>query len=148
MCGIVGVLSRPDNRPAPDVAELAVRLGAASEAIRAWGTADAGGDPTLTNAVFDCEEIIQALRGFVGLRVLLDHAPRLQAPVRALDEAVSRFEKLLDQRASNLGTARVEAFNALLTRAKDALFTLERDRLGNVDKVRSLSCGSATEGHL
>jgi glucosamine--fructose-6-phosphate aminotransferase (isomerizing) len=65
--------------------------------------------------------------------------------VARLGEAVARFEQLLDQRASGLGTARVEQLNALLVRAKDAHFVLERDRLSNLEKVRALA-GGGDEG--
>ncbi|MHC4934074.1 MAG: SIS domain-containing protein, partial [Planctomycetota bacterium] len=78
--------------------------------------------------------------GLAGMRALLRReSGALAAAVGRLGEAIGRFEQLLDQRAAGLGTQRVEELNALLTQAKDAHFTLERDRLGNVDKVRALA---------
>jgi glucosamine--fructose-6-phosphate aminotransferase (isomerizing) len=148
MCGIVAVLSRPDRRPLPDVKECAARLGEAAESIRAWGTDGGGGDETLAKAVAACDEVSQALSGLRGIQALLGHAPVLAPHVARLGEAILRFEQLLDQRASGLGTARVEALNSLLVRMKDAHFALERDRLGNVEKIRALAGGGAGEARL
>jgi glucosamine--fructose-6-phosphate aminotransferase (isomerizing) len=139
MCGIVAVLSRPDSRTLPDVAALAADVGRAADTVRAWGTAEDHGDDRLEGAASACEAAVKALRGVPGLRALLSDGERLRLPVARLGEALARFEPLLDQRASSLGTARVESLNAVLVRLKDAQFQIERDRLGNVERVRALA---------
>ncbi|MHC4449871.1 MAG: SIS domain-containing protein, partial [Planctomycetota bacterium] len=148
MCGIVAVLSRPDDRIVPDLVGNSDRLATAAEKIRSWGTTEDAGDAALADAVVTCEQVAHDFRGFVGLRALLDDGDVLAPSVSRLGEAAARFEQLLDQQAGGLGTARVEGLNALLVRLKDAQFTLESDRLGNVEKVRALASGSSSEAHL
>ncbi len=148
MCGIVAVLSRPDRRPLPDVKASASRLAEAADRIRAWGTDGGDGDPALAEAVEASERVSDDLSGLRGMQALLSGAQALAPHVARLGEAVARFEQLLDQRASGLGTARVEALNALLVRAKDAQFALERDRLLNVEKIRALAGGDPGEARL
>ena len=148
MCGIVSVLSRPDRRPLPDVKACASRLAEAAERVRGWGTDGGSGDQGLAEAVASCEQVAQDLGGLRGIQALLSTVPLLAPHVSRLGEAVARFEQLLDQRASGLGTARVEELNSLLVRVKDAQFALERDRLGNVDKIRALAGGNGGEARL
>jgi glucosamine--fructose-6-phosphate aminotransferase (isomerizing) len=146
MCGIVAVLSRPDHRPAPDLASCGRRLAEAAEGVRGWGTADDDGG--LARAAAACDGIVQELAGYVGLRAMLAEPEAIRIPVQRLGEAVARFEQLLDQRAAGLGTAKVEELNAILIRLKDAHFRLDRDRLGNLDKVRALAGGLAAESRV
>jgi len=146
MCGIVGVYSRPDRRPAPDLPECAGRLAEAADRVREWGTGDEVGG--LSDAAGACESVVTALAGFAGLAALLADEESLQAPVARLGESVAHFEQLLDRQASTIGPSRVEELNAVLTRLKDAHFVLERDRLGNLAKVRGLCGDSASEAHV
>ncbi len=149
MCGIVAVLSRPDRRPDPDLAAACRLVSDANEAVRAWGTSDERTPQQFEGAVRGCEEAARALSGFAGMRALISGGAGGLAPaVSRLGEALVRFEQLLDQRASGLGTARVEGLNASLVRLKDAQFALDRDRIGNIDKVRGLCGPLATEGQL
>jgi len=148
MCGIVAVLSRPSRRAPPDAAACAARIARAAEEIRAWGTPESNGRAGLDGAVAACEEAASELSGLPGFRALLRDRGTLAPAVARLGEAVHRFEALLDQRASSLGTAQVETLNALLVRVKDAHFALERDRLGNLEAVRALTRGSSAEGHV
>ncbi len=141
MCGIVGVLSRPDRRTPPEIGLLAEKLGRAGDAVRAWGTAETNGDADLSAAVVAAVAVRDDLRGFAGLRTLLEHADRLEPLVDGFGEGVARFEARLDQGVAELGTARVEKLNALLIQAKDVLFQLENDRLGIVEPVRALAGG-------
>jgi glucosamine--fructose-6-phosphate aminotransferase (isomerizing) len=148
MCGIVAVLSRPDDRAAPDLGACAARLAEAADRVRAWGTADEA-DGGLEAAVDACEETVRDLAGLGGVRALLeDDDVVLVPPLGRLGEAVVRFEQLLDKRASGLGPAKVEELNAILTRLKDAHFSLDRDRIANLEKVRGLTGGSTHAGRL
>ena len=148
MCGIVAVLSRPDDRSAPNLAAGAEALDRAAELVRSWGTSDDSGDRGLDEAVTAAETTARAFRGFAGLRPLLVDADVIAPSVSRLGEALTRFEQLLDQQAGGLGTARVESLNVLLVRLKDAQFAIERDRIGNVERVRGLAGGSTREEHL
>ncbi len=149
MCGIVAVLSRPDHRPAPDLAALGRQVAEAVDVVRAWGTSEEKPPEALEAAVTSCEGAAKALSGFVGMRTLMAGGPGGLAPaVTRLGEALARFETLLDQRASGLGTARVEELNAELVRLKDAQFALDRDRIGNIEKVRGLCGPGAQEGQI
>jgi len=147
MCGIVAVLSGGERRASPDPATCARRVAEAAEQIRAWGTTDDPGGPILAPAITACEEVVEELRGFSGLLAIMDEDGGLEAATERLGESVARFEQLLDQQADSLRGAQVELLNGLLTRAKDAHFTLARDRLGNIEKVRGLAMGSRVEGH-
>jgi len=142
MCGIVGVLSRPDRRSPPEIGRLAEQLGRAGDAVRAWGTAETNGDADLSAAVRAAVAVRDDLQGFAGLRTLIDHADRFEPLVDGYGEGVVRFEARLDQGAAEFGTARVEKLNALLVQAKDVLFQLRNDRLGIVEPVRALAGGS------
>ncbi|MDH3592071.1 MAG: SIS domain-containing protein, partial [Planctomycetota bacterium] len=144
----MGVLSRPGADRALDLADFAARLGGAADQIRSWGTSDQAGDGGLGEAADSGEHVVSELAGLEGVRALLDDADALAQPVSRFGEAVSRFEVLLDQRASGLGTAVVEGLNAILTRLKDAAFTLQNDRLGNVENVRGLTGGSTADSHV
>ncbi|MGQ0612954.1 MAG: SIS domain-containing protein [Planctomycetaceae bacterium] len=126
---------------------MASRLLRAAETIRAWGTAGSDGDHALESVVTDCERAAAELGGIPGLQAMLEDGGALASATSRLGEALGRFETLLDQRASSLGTGRVERLNSLLIRAKDAQFALERDRLGNQEKVRALAGGSRAVGH-
>ncbi|MHC4819699.1 MAG: glutamine--fructose-6-phosphate aminotransferase, partial [Planctomycetota bacterium] len=143
----MAVLSRPDDRTAPDLGACASSLTEAADRVRGWGTADEG-DGGLEAAVRTCEGIVRDLGGLGGIRALLGDGDVLVQPLGRLGEAVVRFEQLLDQRASGLGTAKVEELNAILTRLKDAHFSLDRDRVANLEKVRGLAGGSCHEGRL
>jgi glucosamine--fructose-6-phosphate aminotransferase (isomerizing) len=150
MCGIVAVLSRAGEVREIDLASLAGRLGGAADRVRAWGTAEAPDADAkgLEEAAAACDEVVATLNGFAGMAALLQGGAVLAQPVQRLGEAVARFEALLDQRASALGTARVERLNAVLVRLKDAAFGLQRDRLENIGKVRGLTAGSKAPGHV
>ncbi len=142
MCGIVAVLSSQDSRSLPDVSGCAASLQSAADRVRLWGTSEDDGAVDLEDAVLACEEVARQLRGLTGLLAVFADGEVLKNPVERLGEALSRFEQLLDQRASGLEGTLVETLNAQLTRLKDAQFALMKDRLGNVDKVRALAGGS------
>ena len=150
MCGIVAVLSRPDPRPEPDLGPVVLGLQNAAEQVRAWGTVEQGDLPGLTAAVEGAERGAATLRGFVGqLALLRDGAASTLTPVvERLGEAVLRFEQLLDQQGGRLESDEVEHLNALLVRLKDVHFTVDHDRLGNVERVRGLAGGSERPAHL
>ena len=96
MCGIIAVLSRPDDRCAPDPAACAARVAEAADRIRAWGTADeSDGALSLAEAVAVCQEVVHGFRGLAGIRALLGRGDGgLQGAVGRLGEAIGRFEKL------------------------------------------------------
>jgi len=148
MCGIIAVLSRPGSRPLPDLAAATRTVAECADAVRAWGTADDSGDAALERAIAGCEQAVGELRGYSGIKALFGGVEAFAGSVGRLGEAVARFEQLLDQRASSLGTGRVEILNSLLVRVKDVQFTLQADRLGNVERVLGLSGGSREESHL
>ncbi len=147
MCGIVAVLSRPPERPAPAPAEV---LGLLDHGVTAAAAAAAALDiDGLGRAVASLEGADALLRGAPGVRSLIDH-PDLSSAVaeraataRAEAEAV---ERLLQD--GSVPVDRIEALNALVVRLKDVTWALERDRLEHARRVEALAPTSVTDHGL
>jgi glucosamine--fructose-6-phosphate aminotransferase (isomerizing) len=150
MCGIVAVVRRPSRRPAPDPATLLADLERAERALAEPGARS----ERLTSAAAAVEDLDAALRGVPGVRALLADAgaavvigQRLEALTRALDG----LEAELDA-AGALGTGELEATNAALVRARDAVWAVRCDRIraarGVVDLAGYEPTGAALEAYL
>ncbi len=148
MCGIVAILSRPGQRPTPDVERCAAALTEAAATLQQWidsGEQDAG---RLDGVLETSEGVARELRGFAGMLGVLRSGGALEHPSAQLQAAVEAIEGQLDEQAVALGPAAVEALNAVLIRLKDAAFAIARDRVANVDAVRALAAGSDKQDHL
>ena len=129
MCGIIGIVGRPTDRPAPQPAEL---LHALDTAIGVWPDVGAASEHIVT--------VDRALRGVPGVQSLLA-SPQL---VVDLVERLDRLDALASGRDRELDTANLaadelERASAELLRARDVLWAVRNDRLPMADAVARLS---------
>lgn len=136
MCGIIAVLRRPVDRVDLEPGELTERL---DRAVAQLGAAiDAPSSETMAAAALDLEAVSGALHGPRGVRFLLTDAvssARIRGLVTTLAGQVDELDRALDALVVDEGT---EARNAAAVRCKDAVWAIERDRLGTADGVASL----------
>ena len=137
MCGIIAVLRRPVDRVDLEPGELTERL---DRAVAQLGAAiDAPSPETMATAAVDLEAVSAALQGPCGVRFLLTDAvssARIRGLVTTLTGQVDALDRALDALVVDDGT---EARNAAAVRCKDAVWAIERDRLGTADGVASLA---------
>jgi glutamine---fructose-6-phosphate transaminase (isomerizing) len=154
MCGIIAVVRRPGTRRAPESGDV---VGPLHEAVSAL----AGGAP-LADACATAAALVEAadarLRGAEGVHALV-HDRRLLAEVEgvcaSLASTLAAIEARLDDGAGNGGArnggAGAEAVNAAVTRLKDAVWAVERDRARTARAVADLAGSepswAATEGY-
>lgn len=140
MCGIIAVIRRPSERAIPDVPVL---LDALDEATSAF-LDDRSGVDRLTGPLdaltARLEVIDRELRGDVGVRALLADPAHLGRITERSDELVAE----LDRREASLedagaSPAVVEAVNAALIRARDAVWAIARDRVGSAEAVAEMA---------
>jgi glucosamine--fructose-6-phosphate aminotransferase (isomerizing) len=147
MCGIIAVLRRPGAR-VPATAEAVV--GPLHDAVALL----TGHDPLVAATAAAAglvEQADRALRGTDGVCTLVQ-GRRLLAEVEglcaALGAALSSVEARLDETADPDG---IEAANAAVTRLKDAVWAIERDRVRTARAVADLAGGepgwAAVEGY-
>jgi glucosamine--fructose-6-phosphate aminotransferase (isomerizing) len=152
MCGIVGVVRRRAQRAAPDPAALIAEFDRAVAAL-------AGSQPLtdrLDEAAVSVEGVDRALRGAPGVRALIgDPAAVLvvEHRVEQLTAALDAVESDLDgPLGAALPPAELEAVNAALVRARDAVWAVGRDRLRTARAVADLAGAdpsvAALEGYL
>jgi glucosamine--fructose-6-phosphate aminotransferase (isomerizing) len=140
VCGIVAVLSRPPRRSAPSSPDLTAGLEAATRTI---ATADAPLAGRLARAAEDVARVDRALRGPVGVAVLLgtDGLRERVADLAAqLDAQIATVEHDLDDAV--LSADELEAVNRGLVALKDAVWAVARDRLRTASAVEALSGGT------
>lgn len=143
MCGIIAVLRRRSDRPAPASADLLAPFDGAGAALR-----DAPAEAlasTISDLAARVEGVDRQLRGTPGIVALL--ADRglgavLGAHCTDLGRALAEREGELDEDA--VPTAELEAVNAATIRLKDALWAVERDRLRNASAVADLAGPAAS----
>ncbi len=139
MCGIVGVVRRRATRPVPDAAALVHDLD------RALTSLDGDGPlaPRLHDVAGIVETVDAALRGVPGVRALLGdpQATLLVADrVELLTDRLDTLERDLDDGlGSALASDTLEAVNAALVRARDAVWAVARDRLRAAREVAALA---------
>ncbi|CAB4773668.1 MAG: SIS domain-containing protein [Actinobacteria bacterium] len=131
MCGIVALLSRPSQRPAPTRDWLFSRLDAA--------LADRQGGPAAVAGPL--EEVDAALKGLPGVRALVGH-PEIAAGITArldlIDAAIAEFERNLETGTSQ-SPEEIEASNAAIIRLRDAAWAVRNDRLRTASAVEALA---------
>ena len=144
MCGIVAVLPRASNRPAPDPAEVLAALNEVEQTLAADGVAggDVSGDVVaLRKARERLVETDRLLRYTPGLHCLLDTAglvEDVEAFTARIGKLLGGLESWLDTAAQELSPALQEDLNAALVGLKDAWWAIDRDRLGTARAVREL----------
>ena len=139
MCGIVGVVRRHATRAVPDAGGLVAQLDATLGAF--------GRDDALTGRLHDVagavEAVDTALRGVPGLRALLGDpqaALVIADRVEQLTLGLDAVERDLDHgQGASLAPTELEAVNAALVRARDAVWAVGRDRLRTAREVAGLA---------
>ncbi|MEA2534090.1 MAG: hypothetical protein QOJ93_1901 [Actinomycetota bacterium] len=151
MCGIVAVMRRGIDRPAPVGSAV---LAAAEEAREI--TASAPADLTALARALDragglLAEIDGDLRGGPGLRFLIDASdtvPALDKVIAGLEDEVAVIEAAFDRAAATLPDvtpgAEMESINAGLVRLKDLCWAIRHDRLQTAAEVAALAGLSAS----
>ncbi|MGE0729694.1 MAG: SIS domain-containing protein [Acidimicrobiia bacterium] len=147
MCGIIAVLRRRNERPAPTAASLLEQVHAAQARLEA--AADGGrvtGDlvAVLSDAAAGLRELDRELRRVAGIGLLVsDRAAAAQLTVQLgrLHELVGRIEALIDAEGAEgaLSPAEVEARSAALIALKDVVWALVQDRQRTARAVASLA---------
>ncbi|MBM3671652.1 MAG: SIS domain-containing protein [Actinobacteria bacterium] len=143
MCGIIGVVRRRSSRLAPALGPLVDELAAAVTNLAAWN----GDVPSLTDAAAAIERVDAALRGVPGVTALLTDRPGalgIDHHSEQLAELLTTAERRLDQDAASFEASSLEAVNAAMLRAKDAVWAVRNDRLRNARAVADLAGADAT----
>ena len=137
MCGIVGVLSRPQTRPAPTAEELLTGLDAALAAR---------GDVAAVTATLS--GVDATMHGVPGLLALYGD-DRLVAGITARLDQLDAYAAELDEAlATTLDADELEAANAASIALRDVLWALRRDRLRTGAAVADLAGGDAGRASL
>jgi glucosamine--fructose-6-phosphate aminotransferase (isomerizing) len=138
MCGIIAIVRRRTNRSLPESRDLLESCAAGVAALSSNADADLG--RVLASVAMSFTEIDHALRGEAGLRAMVAD----RALVSGLDglmtdarASLSAIEVHLDAVGARLSD--LEAINASLIRAKDATWSIERDRLRTARAVDALA---------
>lgn len=144
MCGIVAVLARPSNRPAPEPAEV---LAALESAARELDVFDLSGGyiAPLTSAADLLRQTDRSLRYTPGLRALLSHEElvgSIDALTGRIGARVNKLETELDTDSAQLSSVDQELLNSTLIGLKDAWWSIGHDRLNAARAVKGL-----LEGH-
>src|SRR3954469_19445463 len=119
MCGIIGIVSRPSERPVPDFAELLAHLDRAVAA------------ETLTDAAADVRRCDELLKGVPGVRALIGRYELVVGIVARLDQLDARAAE--EETRIDLDTAldpdEHERIAAELIELRDSTWAVRNDRL-------------------
>ena len=146
MCGIIAVVRRAPTRPVPSPDDVRGPLHSVAGAFRLDAVVS-GGAAALVDAVERLERANSLLLGVPGLQCLqADRSlgPALATGVAEVTAAVAELERALDRSP----VADIEAVNALLIRAKDACWSIERDRLRTATAVTDLAGAGVSDAGL
>src|SRR6187431_61003 len=136
MCGIIAVLRRRSERPLPEGAEVLAHLDAAIGALSAAVPSIAD----VAAAADSLEHAERLLRGVPGVMALIDD-PGLVADLDERSEGlwtvIAAIDAALDGGVRS--GAEIEQTNAGLLRVRDALWSIQRDRLRTARLVSELA---------
>ncbi len=144
MCGIIAVLRRPATRDVPTSDEVLAVLSGGVASLRGLvgdGSADALPDAVALSASAEAFEAADRLLGGApGLLALTRDGAlpgRIEAALADVPALVDAVEAALEDHDGD--AADVESANAGLVRLRDAVWAVERDRLGTRAGVASLA---------
>ncbi len=151
MCGIIGIVRRRTTRAVPTAAEILGPLDQVGSSLPQPTATDLAA--VLSSGAGKLAAVDVLLQGEAGLRAfatipgLADSIKERLAPMSA---AVAAVEAYLDSDADELDN--LEAVNAAMVLAKDALWAIERDRVRTAAEVLTLAgenpSGAALAGFL
>lgn len=151
MCGIIGIVRRRTTRAVPTAAEILGPLDQVGSSLPQPTATDLAA--VLSDGAGKLAAVDVLLQGEAGLGAfatipgLADSIKERLAPISA---AVAAVESYLDSDADELDN--LEAVNAAMVLAKDALWAIERDRVRTADEVLTLAgdnpSGAALAGFL
>ncbi|MEC9000875.1 MAG: SIS domain-containing protein [Actinomycetota bacterium] len=139
MCGIIAVLRRQATRDVPTSDEVLASLVAGVDRLRGLTGDDLPNAGALAAAAVSVETADHLLGGAPGLLALTRDpglAGRIEAAIADVPNLVADVEAALEDHDGD--AANVEAANAGLVRLRDAVWAVERDRLGTRVGVASL----------
>jgi glucosamine--fructose-6-phosphate aminotransferase (isomerizing) len=139
MCGIIAIVQRPPGRPAPDAKDVLALLDEA-RAVLDHDAADLAA--SVHRAAVGVEKVDRMLRGAAGVRALVGSSSMTSLVghgIAAIDERVLAHEQRVDSGEVRFDAAELEAFNAALTRLKDATWAVRADRLRTAREVAALA---------
>jgi glucosamine--fructose-6-phosphate aminotransferase (isomerizing) len=143
MCGIVGVVRRRASRPVPDAARLVEELDGALAALAGWDIAASDLVARLDATAVVVEGVDAALRGVPGVQALIGDPQatlRIADRVGRLAHHLEALERDLDEGLSaSTPAATLEAVNAEVVRARDAVWAVGHDRLRTAREVAALA---------
>ena len=136
MCGIVGVVSRPATRPAPDRAEVLASLDAALASI---------GDPVAaTEAAAAADAMLRGVPGVLALSNDRELVASVVARLDVLDAAVDALDVSLE--SGHHDPNELERSSAEAIALRDVLWGLRHDRLRTAHEVSALAGRDAGVG--
>jgi glucosamine--fructose-6-phosphate aminotransferase (isomerizing) len=139
MCGIIGIVARPADRPVPSAGELLAGL---DEAVAA------GDDLAATAAhVAAVDTLLRGVPGVLALVGRHELVAGITARLDQLDAVVARAEAALEH-ADGLGPDEVERRSAELIGLRDALWAVRHDRLRTAREVGELAGRDAGEAAM
>ncbi|MDP9464875.1 MAG: SIS domain-containing protein, partial [Actinomycetota bacterium] len=138
MCGIIGILSRPSQRPVPERAELLAHL---DQAVSAESLSEAAA------AVRRCDDL---LKGVPGVRALIGRyelAVGIGAWLDQLDARAAETENSIESDES-IDPDENERIAAELIELRDATWAVRQDRLRTAREVEALAGRDSTVAAL
>ena len=146
MCGIIGVLRRPDNRPDLEASVIHAALDAASEQLSEI-TEDSNVEMAVTAAADELIALDLALRAMPGVRMMVAD-PALTAELELRAEAIgaagAELEARLDEGKTSFDDAELEAVNSAFVRLKDGVWAITHDRVRTAREIAALAGHGAT----
>ena len=138
MCGIIGIVSRPSGRAVPTTQDIVALLDRAVASI-----------PDLTEAAIHVIDADRLLRGDAGIQCLAGNLELIAAMTSRLDR-LDAFAADEEQRIDALHTdsASLDEQVEQLSRLRDGLWALRRDRIRTANEVHALAGRSASVGAL
>ena len=141
MCGIVAIVSRPTTRPAPAAAEVLATL---DRAVAAEGLLPAAA------LVAEVDRVLHGVPGVLALAGRSELIAGITARLAQIDARIAARELSLED--ATLTADDIEAVNAELIAARDAVWAVRKDRLGTaaaVDELAGRDAGpAALAGYL
>ena len=142
MCGIIGIVSRPSNRPVPEPTELLAHL---DLAVAAGSLTEAAA------AVRRCDELLKGVPGATALIGRYELAAGITARLDQLDARVEETEAAVEADEA-LDPEEQERIATELIELRDATWAVRHDRLRTAREVETLvgrdSSTAAVAGYL